>query len=555
MGAAYVKRQIPAEVRAFCYERDSAACQWEGCGSSRDQGDQMQMQLHHILPEQFGGAESPDNLITLCDIHHKNMHAEFHAFYPDSQGILYKMNLFTRRALSEIRKMLGVDDGQDLAPYLQYLTGHKSFRAGQLRTIRAALAGRDVLFVTPTGSGKSVCYQLPGLLGTHPSLVISPLKTLMKDQVESIWAKKIPATFVNSDISSGEKKKRYGFIQKGLYKFIFAAPERFESKDPQTAHLYGKYSYLVIDEAHEIEMWGIAFRPSYRKLGALREKLHNPPLIALTATASASTQQAVLRSLNAPDAEVVVTGFYRDNIQIIVHKAGVEDEHGRLTLGKENYIKKVIRKHPLQKILIFVPTVKVGEELLDELRRKGIELEFFHGKLDAKTKMRIQNRFTGIEQPELRVLISTSAFGMGVDIPHIRHVIHVMPALSLTDYTQQIGRAGRGDHLLATAHLLYHPDDRRLLRFMAELPTKLPGFQQKHDYSMQDMVRVKKVLLGQVEDMLGLIDQPEGEEWEYILNYFGEAKPSFWDRYGRRVVDGSLALVGLFLALLVLLAL
>lgn len=313
------KRQIPDSVRQFCYKRDQGTCQEPGCKLTRHNGGIMN--LHHIQPEQFGGQDIPSNLITLCDIHHKNMHSEFSAFYPDSQGILKRMNYHIKKVLSKFRNVIGVDDGLDLKPYLQLLTGQDTFRVGQLEVIRAAAKGQNVLFVTPTGSGKSACYQLPGLLSHKPSLVISPLKALMKDQVESIWRKKIPATYINSDLSLAESQNRYQFIANNLYKYIFVAPERFQSKQPETGHLYREYAHLVIDEAHEIEMWGVAFRPAYKTLGSLRQQLSNPPIIALTATASKSTQQHILETLGIQDAKVIVTGFYRPNIEIKVERA------------------------------------------------------------------------------------------------------------------------------------------------------------------------------------------------------------------------------------------
>jgi len=539
------KRIIPATVRRICYERDEYTCQWDGCDLSRTKGDRVN--LHHILPEQFGGKETPDNLITYCDIHHKNKHIEFHSFYPDSQGILYKMNALTKKVLSKIRKELGVDDGYDLRPYLYFLTKNNTFRTGQLKTIRAALAGKDVLFVSPTGSGKSVCYQMPGFLAFNPTLVVSPLKALMKDQVESIWSKKIPTTYVNSDINGEERKKRYEFIRKKLYKFIFVAPERFESRDPKTAFLYNKYSYLVIDEAHEIEMWGMAFRPSYRKLGTLRERLGNPPIIAMTATASKETQDKILESLNIQNAEVVVTGFYRSNIKILIHESG-EDKY---TTNKLDYVNNVIKLSQGQKILIFVPTIKSAEELLDSLRKSGTESELYHSKLDKKAKMKIQNKFNGSQKPELNVLISTSAFGMGINISNIRHVIHLSPALSITDYTQQIGRAGR-DGLQSYAHLLYGPKDKGLLEFMAELPLNNPNFKDIHQYDDNDLERVRAMLKQQVNDVYEFIKQPEGKEWQYILDYFGEVPPSFWEQNGKIIIDIFIGLtIMLSLALII----
>ena len=533
------KREIPPEVRQFCYERDQYACQEPGCELTRENGGILN--LHHIQPEQFGGLEVPSNLITLCDIHHKNMHAEFSAFYPDSQGVLRRMNSSMKNLLSRFRKAVGVDDGLDLKPFLQLLTGRDAFRLGQLEAIRAANAGQDVLFVTPTGSGKSVCYQLPGLLSSRPSLIISPLKALMKDQVESIWQKKIPATYINSDLSLSERQNRYHFIDKNLYKFIFVAPERFQSKEPETASLYTEYSYLVVDEAHEIEMWGMAFRPAYKLLGELRQKLSRPPVIALTATASKATQQHILEALGARNAKVIVTGFYRPNIEIRIKKQFSSPA------AKYEYILEVIQSHPGEKILIFTPTVKQGEELLGYLRQKEVGAHFFHSKLDSKDKMRLQNLYTGVEQPELQILISTSAFGMGIDIPNIRHIIHLTPALSLTDYVQQIGRAGR-DGRQAYAHLLYNPKDGGLLKFMAEKQLQQPGFQQKHGYSDDDISRVKSKLLAQVEDMLRLIRQPPGSEWRYIQDYFGETRFSTWQQHGKTVTNtGSLILLALLI--------
>lgn len=528
------KRKIPDEIRKMVNTRDGGHCQWDGCGLSTASGDIMN--LHHILPEQFGGKETPENLITFCNIHHKQMHIEFSAFYPDGRSMLLKMGHITRNYVSKFRRMFRIDDGYDLEPFLLYLTGRNEFRPGQLQTIRAALSGESVLFVTPTGSGKSVTYQLPGLLGDNSTLVISPLKALMKDQVENIWSKKIPTTYINSDLGDEEKKRRYEYIRDKLYKFIFVAPERFDSRDPRTSLLYNHYSYLVIDEAHSIDTWGIAFRPSYRKLGALRARLGHPPVIALTATASKETQERILESLGITTARVIVTGFKKDNIRILVHKVGEEDENGIRKIGKQAYIEELVGRHPEEKILIFTPTVERGNGLLDALRQKGVEVEFYHSKLDSKQKMEIQNKFSGIESPGLKVLISTSAFGMGIDIPDIRHVVHFSPSLSITDYVQQIGRAGR-DGKQSYAHLLYEQSDKGLLEFMSELPLRVSNFKEKHDYTDDDVEHVKKRLKKQVQEMLHLLEQPTGTEWDYILNYFGEVPLNYWEKNGLRILN------------------
>jgi ATP-dependent DNA helicase RecQ len=542
----YAKRRIPDEVRDICYLRDGGSCQYPGCTLSSASGDKMD--LHHIQNEQFGGTEDPNNLITLCDIHHKAMHIEFSAFYPDSEGILRRMNRIVWSTVSKIRSLAGVDDAYDLKPYLYYLTKSRTFRNGQLEAIRAALRGQDVLLVTPTGTGKSVCYQLPGLVAQSPSLVISPLKALMKDQVTSIWSKMIPTTYINSDLTQTERKLRYEFITKKLYKFIFATPERFfASRDPASRQLYTQYAHLVIDEAHVIDSWGIAFRPSYRKLGELRDALGKPPIIALTATASRQTQDIILSSLNIPNAKVIVTGFYKDNIQI--KKFIAADDQ-----AKYDYLRHLMDEDD-EKTIIFVPTIKKGDALKQWMSRDGYGVEFFHGKLDPKEKMDTQNRFTGISDPPLRYLIATSAFGMGIDIPDIRRVIHWCPPVSITEYTQQIGRAGR-DGKPAKAYLLFEPKDEGLLRFLATQSTKTDDFKEMHSYTDDDVKEVGVRLNQQVDDMIKLLSVAGGSEWSYILNYFGEYPARFWAKKGKLVVDCmlvfSVTIIVIFIFLVVI---
>lgn len=539
------KRTIPPEVRQLCYARDDWSCQFRGCQSSYESG--ARLNLHHIMPEQFGGQETPDNLITLCDIHHKGQHIEFSAYYPDSAGILRRMNAFMRRRLARVKATVGLDDGWRLQPHLKFLAGEGAkFRRGQLETIKAAMAGQNVLFVSPTGTGKSVCYQLPGLLAPKPSLVICPLKSLMKDQVESIWDRRIPATYINSDLGSEEKNRRYGFIARQFYKFIFVAPERFTSNDPNQHHLYRDYSHLVVDEAHVVDKWGVSFRPAYRQLNQLRQKLKNPPIIALTATASRQSQRLILESLGIPQTKVIVAGFYRDNIKIINRRLSHEG-------AKYRYIEDLMRKHPDDKILIFSLTVKRGRELADFLRQKGLEVDIFHSKLDTKLKMDLQNRFAGRAEPKMRVLISTSAFGMGINIPDIRHIVHLLPPTSLTDYVQQIGRAGR-DGRQSYAHLLYRPYDKKLMNFMALDTTYWKGLAKDNNYTPEEVKQIKQRLRDEVNTMHKLTKLPAGSEWDYILDYFGEKPPSAWQIHGPKVVSGvfisGAVIAGLWLFLL-----
>ena len=534
------KRQIPDEVRQLCYMRDNYSCQNNDCQANWGNG--ARLNLHHTLPEQFGGQETPDNLITLCDIHHKGQHIEFSAYYPDSAGVLKRMNAFIRRRMSQIKKAVGLDDGWQLLPYLKFLAGpNANFRRGQVEAIRTAMAGRDVLLVSPTGSGKSICYQLPGMLAQQPSLVICPLKALMKDQVESIWARKIPATYINSDLGSGEKSQRYNFIVRQLYKFIFVAPERFTSNDPEHHLLYRQYAYMVVDEAHVVDKWGLSFRPAYRQLGQLRQKLGQPPTIALTATASHQSQKAILDSLGIPKAKVVVAGFYRDNIKIHNQKLRSDDE-------KHQHIERLIKKNPADKILIFALTIKKGEELAQALKQKGVEVDLFHSNLKPTTKMELQNRFSGLAEPKMRVLISTSAFGMGINIPDIRHVVHILPPTNLTDYVQQIGRAGR-DGQPSKAHLLYRPYDKNLMNYMALDTIYWKKLAEDNNYTPEEIKQIKLKLKNEVDTMRDFTKLPAGGEWDYILDYFGEKRPSGWQNYGAKVIYIILLLIILPFAL------
>ncbi len=529
-------------------------CQQPSCTAKRGSGNRLD--LHHIRPERLGGTEDPSNLVTLCEVHHKAVHSEFHAFYPDKYGVLRRMNHRFLKTLSIIRKFARVDDGYDLRPYIHFLTGNTQFRLGQLKTIRAALAGQDVLFITPTGSGKSVCYQLPGLLAHEPTLVISPLKALMKDQVQSLRRKKIPTTYINSDLTFTEKQQRYQFTARNLFSFIFVSPERFyATKDPGISKLLRPYSYLVIDEAHEIEMWGMAFRPSYRKLGEVRRRLGSPPVIALTATASLSTQQYIVQSLELIDPKIIVTGFVRNNIKIYIHKPGTliagdnPFTNQKRAVSKYSYLSNLLKLRPDQKVLIFVQTVNHGNELLIKLRADEIAAEFYYGARDSMDKACIQDRYRGVAGPHFNVLIATSAFGMGIDIPDIRIVVHWTPALSLTDFAQQIGRAGR-DSKPSEAHLLYEKKDDGLLRFMSGRPMQTTGFKEKHSYEDDDLQKVSEKLNDQVEAMLGLLKVANGTEWQYIREYFGEDRPSFWERRGRQIVDSILTVFSISLVLL-----
>lgn len=388
-----MKRQIPTDVRTNVLERDAHKC--VECGSKKG------LNLHHLLPEKFGGFETPDNLITLCAVHHKAKHVEFHMYYGDSRSIVAQMRSFTDRVSTLTNNFFGLMGKQRLKPVLFLLTRQRSFRPKQERVIRDVLAGKDVLFVTPTGSGKSLCFQLPGLLLPGPTLVISPLKSLMKDQVEGLLKRKIPATYINSDLSDKEKATRTRLALEGLFRFLYVTPERFfKPRFNPSNRLIRPYEILAIDEAHCIDLWGRNFRPSYAKLGQLRNTLHNQPTLALTATASKRVQDEIVRSLGIPNAKRYVTGFYRREIELYSLLLPVKadyDDQGKLQrdekavdAAKADFIRRILtapkyyRPNPTRRLRliredVYPRKLRLLQESLSEYfgMRRGFYSELF----------------------------------------------------------------------------------------------------------------------------------------------------------------------------------
>jgi ATP-dependent DNA helicase RecQ len=534
-----MRKPLDPALRKIVLERDGYHCSVPGCNETK------RLNVHHIFPVKYGGQDTPANLITLCDIHHKGYHIEFSAYYPDSVGILKRMHYYLRSSLSKIRLQFGIDDGFDLLPYLEFLTGHKKFRPGQKETIRAILNGEDVLFVAPTGIGKSICYILPGVLAPKPTIVLSPTISLMVDATKNIWRKKIPATYINSELGKAEKKKRYEFINKQLYKFISMAPEAFfKSKDTRAKNLFkpNNYSYLVVDEAHTIKTYGQSFRHSYQQIGKLKNNLGDIQTIALTATASKDTQNEILESLKIPNAKRIVTGVLRDNIKIIRPYIDQPDEY----YGRLKYLKRLIEDNSSSKILIFTLTIKKANELAEALSYDGIKALVYHSKIHKDEKLKIQSIFLN-EQKGSKVLIATSAFGMGVDVSDIRHVVHYGPPLNLTDYVQQIGRAGR-DNLQSYAHLLYDEGDENLLEFMKDIKT---DNLQDYNYTESEIDELKAKDEKELKDMIEFATDEEIDLWEYIMKYFGEPRLSFWQSHGLKIFNVVLVVILLVLIALV----
>ncbi|MEX2536254.1 MAG: ATP-dependent DNA helicase RecQ [Trueperaceae bacterium] len=335
--------------------------------------------------------------------------------------------------------------------------GYSALRPGQEQAIRAVVEGKDALVVMPTGSGKSAIYQVAGMLIEGKTVVVSPLLALQRDQVEALTehgAKGGEAEALNSTLGKEERKELLERAAAGKVEFLFLAPEQFSSSDTLDRLRESPPSLFVIDEAHCVTEWGHDFRPEYLQLGAAIEALGNPRVLALTATAAAPVRDEIIERLGMTDAEVIVHGFDRPNLELSVE---------RMTSEKEK-LERLLELIPNlgRPGIVYVATRQHADELAESLRQAEIRAQAYHAGHDKTQRQRVQSAFM---DDEFDVIVATTAFGMGVDKAHVTFVVHYDITGSLDAYYQQVGRAGRdGDS--AAAILLYQPDDIRLQRFL-----------------------------------------------------------------------------------------
>lgn len=352
-----------------------------------------------------------------------------------------------------------------LQQVLQETFGLQRLRPGQDRVIEAVLEGRNVFATMPTGAGKSLCYQLPTLLQDGLTVVVSPLISLMKDQRDKMRALGIEASALNSALAAEERARAEASVSDESLRLLFITPERLSGDHDLLCTLVGRgVRLLVIDEAHCLSQWGHDFRPAFLELGIARRALGEPPVLALTATASAEVVEDVKRELGLEDVLVVNTGVYRANLHYRVE--AFEREEDRL-----ERVRSLVEQTPGSGI-VYTATVKAAREIHQALEEGGESVALYHARLAAGTRRQDQDRFM---RGEVRVMVATNAFGLGIDKPDTRFVIHCQLPASLDAYYQESGRAGRdGDP--ADCVLLYQARDRAVQQFF--LAGRYPGIEE-----------------------------------------------------------------------------
>lgn len=389
--------------------------------------------------------------------------------------------------------------------------GYDTFREGQEKIVEAILANRDVLAIMPTGAGKSICYQIPALILPGITLVISPLISLMQDQVKALNDAGIHAAFINSSLTENQIGKALYLAASGRYKIIYVAPERLENYEFLEFARNVEISMVTVDEAHCISQWGQDFRPSYLKIVEFIKNLPKRPIVsAFTATATEEVKNDILCTLSLEDPEVVITGFDRKNLYYSVENIRRKDE----------FIMEYIEKHPTESGIIYCATRKNVDNLFELLFKRGVPVTRYHAGLTNETRKKNQDDFIYDRTP---VIIATNAFGMGIDKSNVRYVIHYNMPQSMENYYQEAGRAGR-DGENSQCILLFSLQDVMIDRMLLDN-------KDFSDVDEEDEYLIRQRDIRRLQTMEGYC-KTTGCLRNYILEYFGEKTSGPCDNCG-----------------------
>ena len=380
--------------------------------------------------------------------------------------------------------------------------GYDSFREGQEVLIDALLEGKDAFGIMPTGAGKSLCYQVPALLMEGVTLVVSPLISLMKDQVGTLNQAGIHAAFFNSSLTAGQYRKALELAKAGRYKIIYVAPERLLLEEFLSFALQAKISMVTVDEAHCVSQWGQDFRPSYLKIADFIQLLPQRPVVsAFTATATSEVKEDILAALDLKRPEMITTGFDRKNL---FYKVSTKKD-------KFAEVMDYLTEHPTESGIIYCLTRKTVEEVCAKLLGRGIPATRYHAGLSDSERQKNQDDFLYDVSP---VMVATNAFGMGIDKSNVRFVIHYNMPKNIESYDQEAGRAGR-DGEEANCILLYAPQDVALNQFLIEKDVENEALTE------EDMKFVKERDRERLKQMTFYCTTNECLR-DFVLRYFGE---------------------------------
>lgn len=396
----------------------------------------------------------------------------------------------------------------DIYEILQKYYGYHSFRTGQEEIINSIIAGRDVLAIMPTGAGKSVCYQIPALALDGITIVVSPLISLMQDQVRSLIEMGIRGAYLNSSLTQHQLSLATERAKAGTYKIIYVAPERLLTESFMSIAKSVKISLLAIDEAHCISQWGHEFRPSYMRISEFIDAMpYRPRIAAFTATATKLVKNDIADKLKLNKPFELTTGFDRPNLYFAVYKP----------TSKEQWIIDYINNSGDESGIIYCSSRRVVEELCEELCASGISAAPYHAGMTDEARMKNQNDFI---YDKIKIIVATSAFGMGIDKPNVRFVIHYHMPRNIEQYYQEAGRAGR-DGERSECILLYSGADVALNRFMinkscGENEALTP--QERKEFLAEELEKLKIMTFYSTSKTICLRRR--------MLNYFGERAPA-----------------------------